>query len=344
MKKKRVSIIDIARELNVTPSTVSRALNGSSRIGEETRRAVMDLAEKWGYRPNPFAKSLLLNKTFNVGLIIPEFTHHFFNSVLSGIESVMSAKNYHLIICTSDDRYEKEKKSCQTLMDMRVDGILAAMGDSTQQFDHFHQVVENGVPLVFIDRFCEDLPASYVTTDDFNGAQQAVTHLLEIGCRRIAHLRGPANVSTSFNRYMGYQEALRRAEVPLEPAWVIDGFEPEVFGPRLKPLVEQGEIDAIFAFNDYLAYDALKLIEQWGKRVPDDLCLMGYADEPVAEYVTPSLSTVRQPAYQVGQQAARFLLSQMEAKEANTPATEQVHTESLTTELVLRESTRRTRG
>lgn len=167
MKRKRVSITDIARALHITPSTVSRALNGGPKISEKTRQAILELAEKWGYRPNPFAKSLLYNKTYNIGLIIPEFTHHFFSQVLRGIESITYEKDYHLIICTSDNHFHKEKKSVQALLDMRVDGLLAAIGNNSNSFDHFQEIVDVGVPFVLIDRTCEDIEASYVITNDF---------------------------------------------------------------------------------------------------------------------------------------------------------------------------------
>lgn len=335
MKRKRVSITDIARELQVTPSTVSRALNGGPKIGDKTRQAILELAEKWGYRPNPFAKSLLFNKTYNIGLIIPELTHHFFNQVLSGIESITYQNGYHLIICTSDNHFHKEKKSVQTLLDMRVDGLIAAIGNESNSFDHFQEIMDIGVPFVLIDRTCEDIEASYVITNDFEGAFQAVEYLIKTGCKKIIYIKGPANISTSFNRYMGYVESLKKHHIPLEEDMVIDSSDPYRMKDELISLLKENKADAVFAHNDYLAYEVMNIIKELGLRIPENISLMGYANEPVASYISPKLSTVRQPAFDMGEKAASFLIQKMESELHD----ENILTECLATELVIREST-----
>ncbi len=332
---KRISITDIARALNVTPSTVSRALNGEPRISEKTRKAILALAEEWGYRPNPLAKSLLHHKTFTVGLIIPEFTHHFFNQVLSGIESITNVKGYHIIICTSDNAYDKEKKSVQTLLDMRVDGLLAAIGNNINTFDHFQEIVDIKVPLVLVDRICEDVETSYVVTNDFEGALQATEYLIQSGCRQIGYIKGPTHISTTFNRYMGYREALKKWQLPYQEEFVVESNEPQNLREKLTPLLKNRLLDAVFAHNDYIAYDVIDIIQEVGLTVPNDISVMGYANEPVASYMSPKLSTVKQPAFEMGSLAASILLQIVEGHIAPS----QILSECLSTELVIRAST-----
>jgi DNA-binding LacI/PurR family transcriptional regulator len=331
---KRISITDIARELNVTPSTVSRALNGGPRISDKTRQSVLELAKEWGYRPNPLAKGLVSRKTYNIGLIIPEFTHHFFNQVLRGIESFAVAKGYHLVICTSDNDYEKEKKSVETLLDLRVDGFLVALGDNTQKFDHFQDILSFEVPLVFIDRTCEDIETPYVITNDFEGAFQATEHLISSGSRQIVYIQGPTHISTTFNRLMGYREALRKWDISYREDFIVDGSNVQSLTAELSQLLKNHSIDAVFAHNDYLAFEAFNVIKQQGFQVPKDILLMGYANEPIAEYMTPSLSTVQQPAYDMGEHAANLLIQQLENGYIN-----ETLTKCIPTSLVIREST-----
>nr|WKN34821.1 LacI family DNA-binding transcriptional regulator [Tunicatimonas sp. TK19036] len=334
---KRISITDIARELNVTPSTVSRALNGGPRISDKTRASVLELARQWGYRPNPLAKGLVSRKTFNLGLIIPEFTHHFFNQVLRGIESFAVAKGYHLIICTSDNEYEKEKKSVQTLLDLRVDGFLVALGNNTQNFDHFLDILSLESPLIFIDRTCEDIETSYVITDDFNGAFQATEYLISSGCRQIVYVQGPTHISTTFNRFVGYQEALKKANIPYREEYVVDGSNTQTLRKKLREILQTHPVDAVFAHNDYLAHEAFAVLKEQGRQVPKDVLLMGYANEPISEYMSPQLSTVQQPAFEMGKCAAELLIQQLESGQIQ----QELSTQCIPTSLVLRESTAR---
>lgn len=334
---KRISITDIARELKVTPSTVSRALNGGPRIGEKTRQAVLDLAHEWGYRPNPLAKGLHNSKTYNIGLIIPEFTHHFFNQVLRGIESVAVEKDYHLVTCTSNNGYEKEKKSVQTLLDLRVDGFLISIGDDTEACDHFQEIIDYQVPLIFIDRICEDVEASYVITDDFQGAYQGTEHLITMGGRQIVYIKGPTHISTTFNRLMGYQEALKKWQIPYREELVIEGNTGESVDEALSVLLRSHSVDAVFAHSDYLAYEAVRTIQRAGYQIPSDILVMGYANEPISAYMTPRLSTVQQPAFDLGKTAATLLLQQMEGDATRN----EVVTHYLPTSLIIRDSTSR---
>ncbi|MDN3670477.1 LacI family DNA-binding transcriptional regulator [Echinicola jeungdonensis] len=333
MKKKRINIRDIAEELDVTPSTVSRALNSGKKVGEQKRKEIIELANKWGYRPNRFAKSLIENKTYNLGLLLPEFTHHFFNKVLSGIESVTYEAGYHLVICVSDQLQDKEIKSCQTFIDSQVDGVLAIIGNEGDEFGHIQEVIDAGIPLVLMDRLCEDIQATYVVTDDYEGAFNAVNHLVQTGCSRIIHLKGPDYIFTAFNRHMGYKEGLKRHGIPYRRDWVISPTEKD-FAQKLEHLILKEDIDGIFAFSDYDAFGAYDIIGKTGKKIPDDIGIIGYANEPLSTYVSPKLTTVEQSPFEIGRISAGYLLQKI-----NQPSDE-IMTSCLKTKLVIRDSTR----
>ena len=334
---KRISITDIARELDITPSTVSRALNGEPRISKKTRTSVLKLARQWGYWPDILAERFASRKTYNIGLIIPEFTHHFFHQVMRGIESFVVPKGYHLIICTSDNEYEKEKKSVQTLLDVGVDGFLVALGDNLQSYEHFQDIFSLEIPLVFIDRTYKDIEASYVSTSDIEGASQATEHLISVGCRQIVYIQGPTHISTAIDRFTGYQQALKKAQIPFQQKYVIDGSQAQELGKKLAAVLQRHPVDAVFAHNDNLAYEAMQFLQQQGRQVPRDILVMGYDNEPISRLVTPQLSTVQQPAFVMGQRSADLLIQQLESGYFN----KDLLTQNIPTSLVLRESTSR---
>jgi LacI family transcriptional regulator len=334
MRKKRVSITDIAKELQVTPSTVSRALNGSKKVSEKKRKEILELAKKLGYRPNPSAKNLVNRETNTIGLIIPEFTHHFYSRMLSGIESITSNQGYQLIICTSNEKQKKEIKACETFLDARVDGILATVCKKNEKFGHLQEILDSGTPLVLMDRLCEEVDASYVVSNDFEGAFNAVNYLIESGCELILHISGPKNLSTSFNRMMGYKEALKKHEIEFNPEWIIQNDE-EDMTQRIKSCLQKYAIQGVFAYSDYLAYEVYQIAKELNLSVPDDLSIIGFADEPIASYLSPQLTTVNQQPYEMGAAAARFLLNQI-----NQPGTP-LETKGLKTKLIVRESTKK---
>ena len=335
MIRGRVRITDLASELGVSPSTVSRALSNEGRIGEKTRKAVLELADKWGYKPNPFAVNLLKKRSKSIGLILPEFTHHYFSKVLCGVNRVINEHGYHLFINTHDDSFEKEVKAVNMLNSMRVDGIIASYTKETSSFDHFLDTLEDNIPVVFVDRMCEELDTSYVVTDDFPQCVEAVQHMVRTGSQKIAYITGPENLSTSFTRLMGYREGLRQCGIPQEDRFVLNsdhaGWE-----KKLETLILSNEIDGLLAFNDYLAFQAVELFKKHGKNIPDEVAVIGFADEPVASYMSPRLSTIMQPAELMGQRAVEILLWHIE-----NPASPMTQCESLPTSLVLRETTRK---
>lgn len=333
MKNKRVSITDIARELKVTASTVSRALNGTGKVSEKRKREILDLAKKLGYRPNPFARNLVENKTHTIGVLIPEFTHHFYSRVLAGIESVTSKSSYHLIICTSNEKQKQEIKACHTFLDARVDGVLATISKKNEKFRHLQEIIDSGTQLVLIDRQCEELESSYVVSNDFEGAFKAVSHLIHTGCKSIVHIQGPKNLSTTFNRNMGYQEALKKQSLTYQADWIVQSDDQEILFSTIRHLLTTQGIDGVFAYSDYLAYEVYKIAVDLGLKIPQDLSIIGFADEPMAGYLSPKLTTVDQKPFEMGAQAARILLSQID-----NPDFPQEFL-SLQTELIVRDST-----
>jgi len=331
MKKKRISITDIATALQVTPSTVSRALNGGGKVSEKKRQEILSLAKKLGYRPNPIAKSLLENKTYTIGLIIPEFTHHFYSRMLAGIESVTAKAGYQLLICTSNEKQKQEIKSTRTLLDARVDGILATISMMNDKFEHLQEVMDSGTPLVLVDRFSEEIETPYVISDDYNGAFSAVDYLCQTGCRNIIHLKGPENLSTTFNRLMGYKEALRKHGIEPEEHLIIAGNAPDL-NQKIRTLLKNSRVDGAFAYSDYLAFEIYKAANELKISIPKQLAVIGYADEPIATYISPSLSSVNQQPFKMGAKGAKYLLNKI------NDTTKLMETTIVKTELILRES------
>lgn len=331
MKKKRISITDIANALHVTPSTVSRALNGGGKVSEKKKLEILSLAKKLSYRPNPIAKSLLENRTYTIGLIIPEFTHHFYSRMLAGIESVTSNAGYQLLICTSNENQNREIKSTQTLLDARVDGILATISKMNDKFEHLQEVMDSGTPLVLIDRFSEEIETPYVISDDFKGAFSAVDYLCQNGCRNIMHIKGPDNLSTTFNRFMGYKEALRKHEIALKEELVLEGSDKDL-AEKIRFCLSNSPVDGVFAYSDYLAFEIYKVATDLKITIPEELSVIGYADEPISTYISPTLSTVNQQPFEMGATGAHYLLNKISDPEIG------LEIKSLEAKLVIRGS------
>lgn len=336
MKKNRPRIKDIADELNLSSSTVSRALANDKRISQQVREAVIDLAKKWGYVRNPFAFNLHKRTSNHIGLILPEFTHHFFSQVLKGVDAVVNEAGYHLIINTHNDDYIKERRAVSALNRLLVEGMLVAYAGDSEGFEQYKNAISNGVPVVFFDRSCEEIEASYVVTDDFNGAILALDHLVKTGCKKIAYFSGPEDISTNFNRQMGYLEGLKKNGVAIAKElilpWQADG---EHRKKSMTAFLRDHCPDGIFCFSDYIAYDTLCSLEALNIRVPDEVSIIGFAGEPISEISRPKISTIQQPAELVGRRAAEILLWHL-----SHPEDKKIVTELIPTQLILRNTTR----
>lgn len=337
MKKGQVTIKDIARELEISPSTVSKALNDHPDISQATKKAVRELVIKWNYKPDPIALSLLSGKSKIIGVIVPEIVHYFFSTVISGIEDFAYGSGYHVMFCQSNETYLREVKAVQTLLSSRVDGILISIAKLTRDFEHFRNIIDNKVPLVFFDRICDEIETDRVMVDDEAGAYEAVKHLIKTGCRNIIHLSGPPDVNIGRNRKNGYIKALREFNLPVAEENIINcdtsGDAVKVV-PRL--LNRKEKPDGIFAVNDLTAAEAMKIVKQAGYRVPEDISIIGFTSGMISDLTDPSLTSVEQHGYIIGEEAVKLLIGRIERK-IELP----FQTKIIRTELVIKDSTRR---
>jgi len=316
-KKGRVTIHDLARELNITPSTVSRALADHPRISASTKKAVIKLARKLNYQPNSIASSLRTGKGNTIGVIIPRISRHFFSTVIGGIEEVANQAGYNVLICQSHESYEKEVENVKALVNGRVDGLLVSIATETNDYRHFKMAKDRGIPLIFFDRVFSELGVSRVVLDDEEGAYQATKHLIEQGCNRIAHLAGPEHINVYYNRRAGYMKAMEEAGLKIREEYYItecltrkSGYEA---GEHLSAL--KTPPDGIFAAGDYSCLGAMLNFKEKGFRIPEDIAFVGFANEPFTSVMEPQLTTVEQHSLQMGRYVANLFLEEIRNKE-----------------------------
>jgi DNA-binding LacI/PurR family transcriptional regulator len=333
----QVTIKDLAEELGISPSTVSKALKNHPDISQETRKKVNDLAKLWNYYPNPIALSLRNSRTKTIGLIIPEIVHHFFSSVISGIEDVAYDAGYNVMIYQSNESYNRELIAVQALLNSRVEGILISLSKETRNFDHLKNVLEHGVPIGMFDRVCDEIEADKVTVDDYQGAYAAVNHLIRTGCRRIAHLSGPPGLPIADSRRNGYLDALKDNNLKTNRDMIIycDNFKQALI--RTKQLMNLPEPpDAFFTVNEFTATGVVKSLYDLKIRIPEDVSVFAFSNGLITQVTNPALSTVDQHAYQIGQTSAQLLLDRLLNQQIVRPYIHQV----IKTELIIRETTR----
>lgn len=320
MGKKQVTLADLAKALGISTATVSRALKDYPDISKDTKRKVLDLAQKLNYHPNTFAAALRKSESRVIGVIIPEIVNHFFSTVIKGIMEVAYEADYHVMLCQSDESYEKEVKDARALLYNRVDGVMVSVAHETEVFDHFQDFQNAGIPIVFFDKICEELPdTSTVVVDDYKGAFDAVAHLVAQGYRNIAHVRGPLNAYTSRNRYQGYLDALKKHQLPINKALILDGGQlTHEDGIRIgkKLAMMNHQVDAMFAVTDIIAIGAMVGIKSMGRKIPEDIAIIGFSDWLMTTVVEPNLSSVAQPGYEMGKHAAKLLLEEIKANKA----------------------------
>ena len=345
MKFNQVTIKDIARELGISPSTVSRALKDHPDISAETKKAVNELADRLNYQPNIVALSLRQKKTNTIGVIIPEIVNTFFSTVISGIEDVAYEAGYNVILAQSNESYQREVTDMKALFNSRVDGMLLSLSRETTNFDHIESIISKGVPIVLYDRFYSNPNMSKVVVDDYVGAKEAVLHLIEQGCKRIAHLEGAPNLIISKDRLRGYQDALSESNLEIRETYTIvcpnNSFE-EGQRAAQKLLALPHPPDAIFASNDPMAMGAILAIKEKGLSIPADVAVVGFSNYFFAQITDPSLTSVDQPGFEMGQEAARLLIRQIEAKDKDQEDLAP-ETKVLKTKLIVRNSSLRTK-
>jgi DNA-binding LacI/PurR family transcriptional regulator len=311
---KHATIIDIAERLGISPSTVSRALADHADIKRETKEKVRKVAEELRYSPNPIARSLKSSRTTTVGVIVPEIKHDFFSSAISGIEEIAYHSGYTIIVCQSNESYEREVVNTNALMHHRVAGVIVSISQNTKCGDHFQDLIRRKIPLVFFDRVRDDVAASKVVIDDYKGAFHAVTHLLERGYTRIAHFAGPKELGICKKRWNGYVDALAQSKLTMRNGFVRYGGLHEQDGYNsMDSLLKENIIpDAIFAVNDPVAIGAFQRIKEAGLRIPDDIAIVGFSNNKITSLVDPPITTVDQPSFEMGRKAAEILISTIE--------------------------------
>ncbi len=315
---KHTTIVDIAKRLEISPSTVSRALNDHPDIKKETREQVKRVAKELRYSPNPIAQSLKSSRTTTIGVIVPEIEHDFFSSAISGIEEVAYQSGYTIIVCQSNESFEREVVNTNVLMHHRVAGVIVSISQNTKSGDHFQDLLRRRIPLVFFDRVCEDVVASKVVIDDYRSAFEAVTYLIGKGYKKIAHFAGPKELDICKKRLSGYVEALKQAQFPVLNDLVRYGGLHEQDGYNsLDYLLKQNKVpDAIFSVNDPVAIGAFQRIKEAGLRIPLDIALIGFSNNKITSLIDPQLTTVDQPSFEMGKKAAELLITAIEDEES----------------------------
>ena len=313
MKRHRVSLKDLAEELGVSIATVSRALHGSHEVGEDIRKKVMDLAKLRNYRPNPFAQSLRKESPHIIGVIVPNLVTHYFAAVLDGIEQYASKLGYSVFSANSHESYELEKRAIENFMAMHVEGIIACLAQDTVDYGHFEQLHDMGIPTVFFARTCMPDKFSQVVANGDEAAFEATTHLIETGSKRIAFIGGPNHLDMVKRRKHGYLQALKDARIPIDRQLVVcDKIDFDVArNATLHLLASENPPDAILAFNDIITYAAFDAIKSMGKRIPDDVAIIGFTDGDTAAFVTPRLSAIMDQAGVQGVKACELLMRQI---------------------------------
>ncbi len=336
-----VTIKDIARILGVSPSTVSRALKDHPDISPATKKQVRELVEKLKYKPNAIALSLRSQKSNMISVIVPEIVHHFFSSVISGIEEIAQGNDYNVMIFQTNEKYEREVEIMQAIESNRVEGVLISVSKATTNYNHFKELVERHFPMVFFDRVCDELETDKVIVDDFNGAMNAVEYLIETGCKRIAHLAAPQHLQIGYQRQRGYISALEKNKISVDDTLIV---KCDTIDEAYKVVPELMKLDdppdAIFAVNDLTAAGAVNILKKLNFHIPEDVSVIGFTDGLVSTVTDPPLTTVSQHGFEMGKKACGMLLDRIDHPDSGKKA----YTEVLPTELVVRGTTLTNRG
>ena len=338
--KAPMTMKDIARELGISVATVSRALKDSPRISEERRKVIQQYARDHNFYPNAIGEALRHARVMPskvIGVIVPEFTHYYFSSILTGIEETAMSRGYYIMVALSNEMYEREVRICEMFHRQKVCGVIVSQAKDTHNYEHFQKLIDSNIPIVFYDRICTGVNASRVVVDDYMGAYNAVSHLIEIGCKRIAYYGGPVQLEISKNRYNGYKDALLKHGMQIDETIVSvcdNRADAELITPKLMAL--DSPPDGYFAVNDDTAIGILYTVKHAGFRVPEDVCICGFTNGQRAVACDPMLTTVEQRGKRVGEEAAEILIDKVEG---HSPI-DKVEKRIVRTRLVIRGTTR----
>lgn len=310
-----VNIKKLAQLLNISISTVSKALRDSHDIGKETKERVIALAAELNYQPNPHASSLRKHKSKTIAVIIPEIANNFFTKAIDGIESIAQEKGYHVLIYITHEDYQKEVSFIKLLHNGRVDGVLISVSSTTKDYTHLKELQERGLPIVFFDRVCEDLDTANITTDDFESAYKATKHLVEQGCKKIAHLMISESLSIGQKRMSGYVKALEDSGIKKDDALIGQCVNDDKEDYQLiENLLSEQKPDGVFAAVERYAILAYEACQNLGLKIPQDVKIISFSNLQTAALLNPALTTITQPGFDIGKEAATILFKALEKK------------------------------
>jgi len=319
---KHISIKDVAKEIGVAVSTVSRAFNDKYDIKPETRNMILKKAEEMGYHPNPIAKKLQQNRTLNIGVVVPEFRNAFFPDVITGIQDVLIPKGYQVLIMQSNEDAERELSNVKTLYDNMADGIIISFSTNTHDTAYYEKLLDKGFPIVQFNRVIDKLNTSKILFDDYTWAFFATEHLILQGYKNIIHLAGPNDFSFTRLRKKGFIDALKKHHLPHDCDHIIPaGITTEDGRAAMQQIINSQKLpDAIFAITDPTAIGAILVLKENNIKIPEEIGIVGFSESRFSDIIEPSLTTVQQPTYEMGQTAARVILQQIESN-LNIPQT-----------------------
>lgn len=336
-----VKLIDIAKALGVSVTTVSKALSDYKDISQNTRLRVLEMAKQMDYRPNANAITLRTNQTKTIGVIIPTTVHHFFSTVLNGILEEAENNGYLVIILQSNEKYELEKKQINLLLQKRVDGILISLSNQTDDFTHIKETINKGTPIVLFDKIAKVVNCSKVIINDQKAAYDAVTYLIKKGHKKIAHFRGSYIPQNSIDRFLGYKKALEDNNIKYDSSlvYVCDNnldFE-DGYQNTQKMLEENPDIDAVFAVSDLVAIGIIKCLNDKNIKIPEQIAVFGFSNWFMSTVISPKLTTIDQPGYEIGKEAANILINELELIKNHKTVKHKII--EISTNLIEREST-----
>ncbi len=311
-----VTIKDLARILNISVSTVSRALRDTHDVSRETKERILALAAELNYKPNFNATGLAQGSTHNIGVVLPFITNYYFSTVITGIQEVAYNNNYNIILYITNDSSERELSIIQNLSLSSLDGLLVSVSSNSDSCGHFQEIIDEGTPIVFIDRVAGKIETSKVMQDDYNGAFEAVEHLIESGYSRIAHIAGPRGLDFTEKRLNGYRDALKKHNLEVRDEWIVySGFSQDCGeADTLQLLHCQDRPDAIFAVNDRKAIGAMLALKTNNVSIGKDVGVMGFTDDPICTLISPTLTTIAEPAFTIGKTGCELLLKHITKK------------------------------
>lgn len=336
VKKRKTTIKDIANVLNISPAAVSKALHNDSRISDKTKKAVKEVAITLDYQPNHLASALRSGKSNLVGVIVPRTNSNFFSSVIQNIEEVLNKEGYNIIITQSNESFEKECRNIDTLLFTQVDGIIASMANETINLEYYEKIKGRGIPLILFDRGENNLNVDYIGIDDYASSHVIVEHLIQQGCKRIAHIGGFKHTRIFNNRIRGYIDALKKYNLPLDDELLIEcNLTKQDGSEKMAQLLSlKDRPDAIYVAGDYAALGALQVLNEKGINMPNEIALVGFGNEPFTSMVTPTITSVEQHSAEIGKLAALTFLEHLKKDTITQTLKKQI----LNAKLIIRDS------